>query len=114
MGPSYVRVGFNDLQYQFHTSGPLRGICSTDDLIFFATRSNTDSILIYKRDNLFVWDSTNNRPTISINPDDYPPGGLRKISHAGAGDDQWWGTYLTVDDVNEKICIGSTTGGSFV
>ena len=110
LGPSYDRVGFNDLRYEFHTSGLLRGICSTDDLIFFATRSNTDSILIYKRENLFVWDSTNNRPTISINPDDYPPGGLRKISHAGAADDQWWGTYLTVDDVNEKICIGSTTG----
>lgn len=59
---------------------------------------------------IFVWDSSNEEVTISTNPDDYPPGALRKISYANAETDDAWGDYLTVDTTNEKICVSSTTG----
>ena len=53
------------------------------------------------------------RVTFSTNTDDYPPGALRKISYAGAADDEYWGSSLSVDEVNGKICVGSSTGAIY-
>ena len=108
LGKTFIRVRTDDHRYTFNCGGKLRGIYATDDLIFFAVRSDTNSILIYKRESLFAWGGLT--PTISTDPDDYPPGGLRKISFAGASSDTNWGAVITVDDVNEKICVSSSTG----
>ena len=109
LGQTFERVSTDSsYRYTFNLGGKLRGIYATDDLIFLAVRSDTNSILIYKREFLFTWGGVT--PTISTDPDDYPPGGLRKISFTGAASDTNWGTYLTVDDVNEKICVSSSTG----
>ena len=110
LGPTYNRVTTARNITITSMGGNCRGIYSTDNLVVIAVRNNTDSILIYERKKIFIWDSSYRRVTFSTNTDDYPPGALRKISYAGAADDEYWGSSLSVDEVNGKICVGSSTG----
>ena len=117
-GPTYIKVNIGG-NYAFPTGTSaggfprpkrVRGIYATADFIFLAVKDNTNSILIYNRKSMFLWDAVNNSPEISTNTDDYPPGALRKISYANAETDDAWGDCITVDSTNEKICVSSTTG----
>ena len=56
LGQTFERVSTDSsYRYTFNLGGKLRGIYATDDLIFLAVRSDTNSILIYKREFLFTW-----------------------------------------------------------
>jgi len=120
LGPNYVKVVTDyDVEVK-HTEipslasksirGVVRGICTTDDEVIIVTMSNTHSILIYKRTNVFCWDEKAYRYGVSDDPNDYPEGALTVISYANASSDPTWGAYTTVDAGNQKICVGSSSG----
>ena len=117
-GPTYIKVNIGG-NYAFPTGTSaggfprpkrVRGIYATAEFIFLAVKDNTNSILIYNRKSIFLWDAVDNSPCISTNINDYPAGALRKISYANAETDDAWGDCITVDSTNEKICVSSTTG----
>ena len=110
LGPTYKRVSTN-YNKTINFTATIRGIYCTDDYAILVTRSNTKSILIYKRNEIFLYDPSSKTYTISDDPSDYPnPNTLRTISFSSASTDEYWGGYVTVDPNNNKICVSSSTG----